>query len=96
MVDVVTEPADDPVFPLGRPVRFTWARQGRRPRTYRVCQILECWVTSREWWREDLPYEAPVDVWHYRVEASSDQGTGVLMLSVDVARERWQLDEFGR
>ncbi len=78
MVDVETEPADDdPMLPLGRPARFTWTRRGRRPRTYRVRAVLEAWATTREWWRDvDLPYEVPLDVWHYRVEASSGQGQG--------------------
>jgi hypothetical protein len=96
VIDVVTEPSDDLVFPLGRPVSFTWARRGRPPRTYRVREVLEAWTSSREWWREDLPYDAPLDVWHYRLQAESPQGTGVLVLSLDVARHRWQLGGLDR
>jgi hypothetical protein len=96
VVDVETVPAgDDPAFPLGRPVRFTWTRRGRAARDYEVGAVLTAWATAREWWQDaDLPYDAPLDVWHYRVEASSEQGSGVVVLTLDVARARWRLDSF--
>ncbi|MGW2220132.1 DUF6504 family protein [Nonomuraea sp. NPDC001684] len=95
-VEVVTEPAgDDPAYPAGRPVSLRWARRGRPLRTYRVLEVLEAWATTRQWWREDLPFDAPLDVWHYRVQAQSERGEGILTLSVDVARGRWLLTGFG-
>ncbi|MFF4624167.1 hypothetical protein [Nonomuraea jabiensis] len=94
VVDVMTAADDDPMFPLGRPVGFTLVRRGRRPRTYQVERVLEAWVTTRQWWRENLPYDAPLDIWHFRLQARSEQGAAVLMLSADVARQCWSLDKF--
>ncbi|MFI7642928.1 hypothetical protein [Nonomuraea sp. NPDC049400] len=86
---------DDPVYPLGRPVEFTWTPRRGGVRIYQVQAVLETtWATTRQWWREDLPYDAPLDIWHYRLQACSGHGSGVLMLSLDVARRRWSLERF--
>ncbi|MGP4102213.1 DUF6504 family protein [Nonomuraea sp. KM90] len=93
-VEVVTAEDDNPAFPLGRPVTFTWTRRGGRARTYRVEEVLQAWATTRQWWRDDLPFKAPLDIWHYRLQARSQHGGGVLVLSLDVARQRWSLQKF--
>ncbi|MFC7723373.1 DUF6504 family protein [Nonomuraea recticatena] len=92
-VDVVTEPDDDTPYPLGRPVSFAWDRPDGR-RVYKVREILRSWATARQWWTDTLLYEAPLDVWHYQLEAQSAQGAGVLLLTLDVAREKWVLAGF--
>ncbi|MBE1566548.1 MULTISPECIES: DUF6504 family protein [Nonomuraea] len=93
LVAVETEADDDAPYPLGRPTTFTWERPGGK-RVYRVREILGSWATSRLWWTDNLPHDAPLDIWHYRLEAQSPQGSGVLVLTLDVARQEWRLTGF--
>ncbi|MBE1583017.1 hypothetical protein ACFPOI_58710 [Nonomuraea angiospora] len=39
--------ADEPTFPLGRPISFTWAPRGRPPRNYVVREPVEAWTQPR-------------------------------------------------
>ena len=73
----------------GRPVRFVW-----RGRLYRVRRVLEHWVTTRDWWREQHPDgEATGEREFWRVEAGAGRSAnpGVYDLCFDWTANRWQL-----
>lgn len=71
----------------GMPARFVW-----RGRLYLVRQVLEQWVTTREWWRgaDTDPGEA-TERRFWRVEASPGRDVGVYELRLDTATGRWLL-----
>ncbi|MFF4777615.1 DUF6504 family protein [Microtetraspora fusca] len=83
-VQAVTEPDTSPEFPGGRPVRFGWRRS-----TYLVVSVEKSWASDREWWRDDLPYDAPPSIWNYKVLARSNRGQGILYLSYDAGHDQW-------
>jgi hypothetical protein len=73
----------------GRPVRFIW-----RGRLYTVLAVLEHWLVSREWWRQQSPDpDAPTEREFWRVEASAgrDGPAGVYELRRDAATGDWLL-----
>jgi Family of unknown function (DUF6504) len=71
----------------GRPNRFVW-----RERLYTVHRILEHWVTTRDWWREQNPEaEEPSAREFWRVEAAPGKEVGVYELRFEVATESWML-----
>jgi Domain of unknown function (DUF6504) len=86
-VDVFT--TDD-----GRPIRFVW-----RERLYTVRRVLEHWVTTRDWWREQHPEaaevaevaEEPSEREFWRVEAAPDKEIRVYELRFDAATASWML-----
>lgn len=71
----------------GRPVRFVW-----RGRLYTVRKVLEHWVATRDWWREQHPEsEEAVEREFWRVEASPGTEVGVYELRFDSATDSWML-----
>lgn len=78
----------------GRPARFVW-----RGRLYTVLRVLEHWVVTREWWKqqeggEELPESAePSDREFWRVEASPGRSApaATYELRRDVAADSWLL-----
>jgi hypothetical protein len=67
----------------GRPTRFVW-----RGRLHTVLQVLEHWVTTRDWLRES-DEETRREFW--RVEATPDDTTAVYELRHDAATDTWML-----
>ena len=56
----------------GRPTRFVW-----RGRLYTVLGVLDHWVISREWWKQQNPdLDTPAEREFWRVEASPGRGRG--------------------
>jgi hypothetical protein len=50
----------------GRPTRFVW-----RGRLYTVLGVLDHWVISREWWKQQNPdLDTPAEREFWRIEAS--------------------------
>ncbi len=50
----------------GRPTRFVW-----RGRLYTVLGVLDHWVNSREWWKQQDPdLDTPAEREFWRIEAS--------------------------
>ena len=50
----------------GRPARFVW-----RGRLYTVLGVLDHWVISREWWKQQNPdLDTPAEREFWRIEAS--------------------------
>ena len=50
----------------GRPTRFVW-----RGRLYTVLGVLDHWVISREWWKQQDPdLDTPAEREFWRIEAS--------------------------
>lgn len=71
----------------GRPARFVW-----RGRMYRVRQVLEHWITTREWWkRSGAGPGEPTEREFWRVEAGSGRAVGVYELRFDAATGQWLL-----
>ncbi|WP_067477835.1 DUF6504 family protein [Actinomadura hibisca] len=75
----------------GRPVRFAW-----RGRLYTVRRVLEHWVATRDWWREQLPDEQDLpdavgEREYWRVEATPEREIGVYELRYDAATGAWTL-----
>jgi hypothetical protein len=71
----------------GRPVRFVW-----RGRLYTVRRVLEHWVTTRDWWREQQVEPADLgerEFW--RVEATPAEEIGVYELRYEAAGAAWTL-----
>lgn len=71
----------------GQPVRFVW-----RGRDYIVRRILEHWVATADWWREQQV--APADAGereYWRVEATPAEEIGVYELRYDSADGTWTL-----
>lgn len=60
----------------GRPTRFVW-----RGRLYTVLGVLDHWVISREWWKQQNPdLNTPAEREFWRIEASPGR-------SAEAARE---------
>jgi len=54
----------------GRPTRFVW-----RGRLYTVLGVLDHWVISREWWKQQNPdLDTPAEREFWRIEASLGRG----------------------
>jgi uncharacterized protein DUF6504 len=81
----------------GRPTRFVW-----RGRLYTVLGVLDHWVISREWWKQQNPdLDTPAEREFWRIEASpgrSAEGaarrsvrTGTYELRHDLATGQWIL-----
>lgn len=71
----------------GRPTRFIW-----RGRVYVVLRVLEHWVTTRDWWREENPEaENTGEREFWRVEARLDDEIGVYELRFDTTGRDWML-----
>ncbi|MGP7996920.1 MAG: DUF6504 family protein [Streptosporangiaceae bacterium] len=73
----------------GKPARFAW-----RGRLYTVLEVLDHWVASREWWRQQNPdLGTPAEREFWRVQASAGRNTrgSVYELRRDLATEHWML-----
>lgn len=73
----------------GKPARFAW-----RGRLYTVLGVLDHWVISREWWRQQNPdLDTPAEREFWRVEASAGRNTraSAYELRRDLATEHWML-----
>jgi hypothetical protein len=73
----------------GRPARFAW--RGRR---FAVLRVLDHWVISREWWKEQNPDpDALAEREFWRVEASPGRNVpaATYELRHDVATGDWLL-----
>ena len=71
----------------GRPSRFVW-----HGRLYTVLRVLEHWVTTRDWWREQHPEAGEGggrEFW--RVEATPEKEIGVYELRRDAETGAWML-----
>jgi hypothetical protein len=72
----------------GQPARFVW-----RGRLYTVRRVLDHWVTTRDWWKEQHPEEpgAGGEREFWRVEATPDKVIGVYELRLDTMSGAWLL-----
>jgi len=74
----------------GKPARFAW-----RGTLYTVTTVLDHWVISREWWKQQHPdLGAPAEREFWRVDASPGAGaahTGTYELRHDLAAGHWML-----
>ena len=78
----------------GRPTRFVW-----RGRLYTVLGVLDHWVISREWWKQQNPdLDTPAEREFWRVEASPGRSAspggaraGTYELRHDLATGQWML-----
>jgi hypothetical protein len=73
----------------GRPARFVW-----RGRLYTVLGVLDHWVISREWWRQQNPdLDTPAEREFWRVEAAPgfSARAGTYELRHDLATGQWIL-----
>jgi hypothetical protein len=73
----------------GRPARFAW-----RGRLYAVLRVLDHWVISREWWKEqNADPDAPAEREFWRVEASPSRSVpaATFELRQDMATGDWLL-----
>ena len=73
----------------GRPARFVW-----RGRLYTVLGVLDHWVISREWWKQQNPdLGTPAEREFWRVEASPGRSAraGTYELRHDLATGQWIL-----
>ena len=58
----------------GRPARFVW-----RGRLYTVLGVLDHWVISREWWKQQNPdLDTPAEREFWRIEASPGRNAGAV------------------
>ena len=58
----------------GRPARFVW-----RGRLYTVLGVLDHWVISREWWKQQNPdLDTPAEREFWRIEASPGRSAGAV------------------
>ncbi|QFG21223.1 DUF6504 family protein [Actinomadura sp. WMMB 499] len=86
MTRVFGDPVDVSVRD-GRPARFVW-----RGRGHTVRRVLEHWVATRDWWREQDPDgDVLGEREFWRVEASPGAETGVYELRYDVSTQTWLL-----
>ncbi|HXF22238.1 MAG TPA: DUF6504 family protein [Streptosporangiaceae bacterium] len=73
----------------GTPARFAW-----RGKLYAVAVVLDHWVISREWWKQQNPdLGTPAEREFWRVDASAGAGahTGTYELRHDLATGQWML-----
>jgi len=73
----------------GRPTRFVW-----RGRLYTVLGVLDHWVISREWWKQQNPdLDTPAEREFWRIEASAGRGAraATYELRHDLATGQWML-----
>ena len=73
----------------GRPARFVW-----RGRLYTVLGVLDHWVISREWWKQQNPdLDTPAEREFWRVEAAPGVSAraGTYELRHDLATGQWIL-----
>ena len=73
----------------GRPARFVW-----RGRHYTVLGVLDHWVISREWWKQQNPdLDTPAEREFWRVEAAPGVSAraGTYELRHDLATGQWIL-----
>ena len=73
----------------GRPARFVW-----RGRLYTVLGVLDHWVISREWWKQQNPdLDTPAEREFWRVEAAPGVSVraGTYELRHDLATGQWIL-----
>jgi Family of unknown function (DUF6504) len=81
----------------GRPTRFVW-----RGRLYTVLGVLDHWVISREWWKQQNPdLDTPAEREFWRIEASPGRSAeaspgrsaraGTYELRHDLATGQWIL-----
>jgi hypothetical protein len=67
-----------------QPVRWTW-----RQRAYQGDSVLDHWVTTAEWWRQEEATGAEGGIEHWLIEASSTRGAGQVELAFDEASKVW-------
>jgi Family of unknown function (DUF6504) len=73
----------------GKPARFAW-----RGKLYTVAVVLDHWVISGEWWKQQNPdLGTPAEREFWRVDASpgADAHTGTYELRHDPATGHWML-----
>ena len=71
----------------GTPARFAW-----RGKLYTVAAVLDHWVISREWWKQQNPdLGTPAEREFWRVDASAGAHTGTYELRHDLATSQWML-----
>ncbi len=73
----------------GTPARVAW-----RGKLYAVAVVLDHWVISREWWKQQNPdLGTPAEREFWRVDASAGAGahTGTYELRHDLATGQWML-----
>jgi Family of unknown function (DUF6504) len=73
----------------GRPARFVW-----RGRPYTVLGVLDHWVISREWWKQQNPdLDTPAEREFWRVEAAPGVSAraATYELRHDLATGQWIL-----
>ena len=73
----------------GRPARFVW-----RGRLYTVLGVLDHWVISREWWKQQNPdLDIPAEREFWRIEAAPGVSAraGTYELRHDLATGQWIL-----
>jgi len=73
----------------GRPTRFVW-----RGRLYTVLGVLDHWVISREWWKQQNPdLDTPAEREFWRIEAAPGVSAraGTYELRHDLATGQWIL-----
>ncbi len=73
----------------GRPARFVW-----RGRLYTVLGVLDHWVISREWWKQQNPdLDTPAEREFWRIEASPGRRAraATYELRHDLATGQWML-----
>ncbi|GAB2835489.1 hypothetical protein GCM10022221_38200 [Actinocorallia aurea] len=88
----LSEPVTVWTGPDGLPRRFVW-----RDRLFVVRRILEHWIVSRDWWREQHPESAdPAERRFWRVEASPDRESGVYELRHTPETDEWTLSRVWR
>ena len=73
----------------GTPARFAW-----RGKLYAVAVVLDHWVISREWWKQqnpDLGTPAEREFWRVDASAGAWAHTGTYELRHDLATGQWML-----
>jgi hypothetical protein len=73
----------------GRPTRFVW-----RGRLYTVLGVLDHWVISREWWKQQNPdLDTPAEREFWRIEAAPGRSAraATYELRHDRATGQWML-----
>jgi hypothetical protein len=73
----------------GRPTRFVW-----RGRLYTVLGVLDHWVISREWWKQQNPdLDTPAEREFWRIEAAPGRSAraATYELRHDLATGQWML-----